>query len=150
MTPGAAPTVLKTAGMGHAAERVSRLRIVERDLVKALLSPQDIVVGGVPTFVAGNGKSHGDIVVRVVELREVRPVEACLSGNPMGLVDQFLAVHRQAEARDQRRAAGRCDQVVCGFHRRTVFFATNLILNRSGQNDPLSSVLHVGPEGPTP
>jgi hypothetical protein len=23
-------------------------------------------------------------------------------------------------------------------------------LNRSGQNDPLSSVLYVGPEGPTP
>jgi len=129
---------------------VSRLRIVERHFVEALLSPQDIVIGGVPTFVAGNGKSHGGIVVRVGELRELRSVEACLSGNPMGLVDQLFAVHRQAETRDQCRAADRCDQVVCGFHSRAVFFATNLILNRSGQNDPLSSVLYVGAEGATP
>ena len=104
-----APSFRKTEKTSRPRTKVSCLRIVEGHFVEALLSPQDIVVGGVPTFVAGNGKSDGDIVVRVVELREVRAVEAHLSGNPMGLVDQFFAVHRQAETGDQCRSAGGCD-----------------------------------------
>src|SRR5882757_97337 len=78
------------------------LRILERHVIKALVTAQDIPICGGPAFIAGNGESDRHILVRVVEFRKLSPVVAHLPGNPVGLIDQLFAVHAQGETCDKR------------------------------------------------
>src|SRR6266436_6085436 len=81
------------------------LRTGEDDLIKTSFSAQDIAVGGCPAFVARNGKRYSDVILRMLELSELRPAKLHLARHPMGLINQLFAVDGEAEACNKRRTA---------------------------------------------
>ena len=105
-------------------------RVRKRDVVETLGAAQDVGVGGGPTFVGGKRETDDGVVIGVLEAGELCAVEAGLAVDPLGLVDEFLAVNGEAERGDESGIADRDAEIVSNLDRGGVLFEGDAVANR--------------------
>jgi len=77
------------------------------------------------------------------KFEELRTIEAGLAMDPLGLVDEFLAVDGEAEGGDEGGIADRDAEIVSRLDRRGFFFERDAVANRcrhGGKNSRAETV----------